>query len=461
MFNEKYYRELLDEKDLEKLQEDIGRENEVNIALFLEDLAIDSGLIVFRLLPKNVAAKVFSNLRSERQAEMIDLITDQELSQVMDEMYVDDAVDFVEQIQEEMPASVVKRVLKNSNPERRDLINNFLLYPKESAGSLMTIEYVRLKASIRVEEAFAEIKEQGLNKETIYTCYVTDDERYLLGYVSVRTLLLSEQDELIGDIMDPKCIYTNTHEDREDVAHIFSKYGFMSLPVVDKEKRLVGIITVDDMIGTIHEEATEDFEKMSAMSPSEKPYLKLSAWELSKNRLGWLMLLMFGGVITGAILEKYEAAIAAIPLLVSFVPMLTDTGGNAGSQSSTLIIRGMALKEIETSDVFEIVWKELKIGFMTGSLLALANYIRITIQYPASQTIGITVSLSLLFIVMLSKTVGAILPLVAGKFNMDPAIMAGPLITTVVDAVGLLVYFALASYFLSDQLLALASFSLG
>lgn len=457
MFNVNYYKELLLKKNIEKLQEDISKENEVNIANFLEELEINSSLIIFRILPKDLAAKVFSEISLERQKDMVSLITDEELSEVMDDMRLDDTVDLVESIEEEMPASVVKRVLENSSPERRDIINKFLLYPKESAGSLMTIEYIRLRADMTVEESFEKIRRTGLNKETIYTCYVTDDKRQLLGYVSVRTLLISNKEELIGNIMDSKCIYTETHEDREDVAHIFSKYGFLSLPVVDKEKRLVGIITVDDMIDAIHEEATEDFEKMSAMSPSEKPYLKLSTFELAKNRIGWLMLLMFGGMLTGAILEKYEVAIAAIPLLVSFVPMLTDTGGNAGSQSSTLIIRGIALKEIEISDVFQILWKEFRVGLITGSALAVVNYIRIVIQYPDSHMIGLTVSLALLFIVILSKTVGAILPILAGFLKMDPAIMAGPLITTVVDAVGLLVYFALANYFLGDQLVALVS----
>lgn len=319
----------------------------------------------------------------------------------------------------------------------------------------MTIEYVKLNSDITVAEAFEKIKKTGVNKETIYTCYVTDEGRHLIGYVSVRTLLLADMNDIISDLMDTNVIYANTHVDQEEVGLMFDKYDFMSLPVVDNEHRLVGIITVDDVIDTIQKEATEDFQKMAAMSPSEKPYLKTSVFELSKHRIAWLLVLMFGGLISGAILHRYEVAIAAIPLLVTFVPMLTDTGGNAGSQSSTLIIRGLALQEIEPSDILTILWKELRVGVLCGGILAVANFITIMIRYAGTNDlmkIALVVSLSVWFIVILSKTIGAVLPIIAGTLNFDPAVMAGPLITTVVDAIGLLVYFALATSILGKVL---------
>ena len=353
---------------------------------------------------------------------------------------VDDAVDMLE----ELPANVVKRVLKNSTPDTRKLINQFLKYPEGSAGSIMTAEYVGLKKRMTVEEAFAYIRRHGVDKETIYTCYVMDAKRALEGVVTVKDLLMHPYEEVIGNIMDSHVIKAVTTDDQEEVAESFRKYDLLSLPVVDHENRLVGIVTVDDVVDVMEQEATEDFEKMAAMLPSEKPYLKTGVFALAKNRLAWLLILMISSMITGSILAKYEAAFAVIPLLVTFIPMLTDTGGNAGSQSSTMIIRGMAVGEIEAGDILRVLWKELRVGVIVGVLLGLVNYIQLVIRFPGQEMLCLTVVLSLLATVMLAKTIGCVLPIAAQVLHLDPAIMAAPLITTIVDAVSLIIYFQLA-----------------
>ena len=353
---------------------------------------------------------------------------------------MDDAVDMLE----ELPANVVKRVLKNARPDTRKLINQFLNYPENSAGSIMTAEYVGLKQSMTVEQAFAYIRKNGVDKETIYTCYVMDAKRRLEGVVTVKDLLMNPYEEIIGNIMDTHVIKAFTTEDQEEVADSFQKYDLLSLPVVDHEERLVGIVTVDDVVDVMEQEATEDFEKMAAMLPSEKPYLKTGVFQLAKNRIAWLLILMISSMITGGILAKYEAAFAVIPLLVTFIPMLTDTGGNAGSQSSTMIIRGMAVGEIEPGDLFKVLWKELRVGIIVGAILGFVNYVRLVILYPGKEMLCLTVVLSLMVTVVIAKTIGCVLPIAAKVFHMDPAIMAAPLITTIVDAVSLIIYFQLA-----------------
>lgn len=339
---------------------------------------------------------------------------------------------------------MVKRVLKNARPDTRKLINQFLNYPDNSAGSIMTAEYVGLKQSMTVEQAFAYIRKNGVDKETIYTCYVMDEKRRLEGVVTVKDLLMNPYEEVIGNIMDTHVIKAFTTEDQEEVADSFQKYDLLSLPVVDHEERLVGIVTVDDVVDVMEQEATEDFEKMAAMLPSEKPYLKTGVFQLAKNRIAWLLILMVSSMITGGILAKYEAAFAVIPLLVTFIPMLTDTGGNAGSQSSTMIIRGMAVGEIEPGDLFKVLWKELRVGVIVGVILGFVNYVRLVILYPGREMLCLTVVLSLMATVIIAKTIGCMLPIAAKVFHMDPAIMAAPLITTIVDAVSLIIYFQLA-----------------
>ena len=362
----------------------------------------------------------------------------------MDDLFVDDAVDMLE----ELPATIVKRVLQNASPDTRKLINQFLKYPENSAGSIMTAEYVGLKKRMTVEQAFAYIRKHGVDKETIYTCYVMDDKRHLEGVVTVKDLLMNPYETVIGEIMDTRVIKAVTTEDREEVVDTFNKYDLLSLPVVDQEDRLVGIITVDDAVDVMEQEATEDFEKMAAMLPSERPYLKTSVLQLAKNRILWLLILMLSSTITGSILAEYEAAFAAVPLLVTFIPMLMSTGGNSGSQSSTMIIRGMSVGEIEPSDILKVIWKEVRVGVICGLCLAVVNYVRLIIIYPGREMICLTVVLSIFFIVIIAKTIGCTLPIGAKVLRLDPAIMASPMITTIVDCLSLMIYFALACRFL-------------
>ena len=439
-FDMEYLLELVETRQFRRLKELLIEMNEVDVASFMEELDSEKTVVVFRMLPKELATDVFACLSLENQQHIINSITDVELRGIIEDLFVDDAVDMLE----ELPASVVKRVLQNASPDTRKLINQFLQYPENSAGSIMTAEYVGLKKTMTVEEAFAYIRKHGVDKETIYTCYVMDSVRRLEGVVTVKDLLMNPYDTRIEDIMDTHVIKAVTTEDQEDVVESFHKYDLLSLPVVDHEERLVGIVTVDDIVDVMEQEATEDFEKMAAMAPSEKPYLKTGVFQLAKNRIVWLLVLMVSSMITGGILGKYENAFAIIPLLVTFIPMLTDTGGNAGSQSSTLIIRGMAVGEIEPRDVFRVVWKELRVGAMVGVVLGAVNYIRLVIRYPGNEMICLTVVLSLFVTVVLAKTIGCVLPIAAKVCRMDPAIMAAPLITTIVDAFSLVIYFQLA-----------------
>ena len=426
---------LLERRDYHALRAALARENEADIAEFLEELPQDRVLLAFRTLPKEVAAEVFSDLPPETQQVIITAATDQEVTALVEELYVDDAVDMLE----ELPANVVKRVLKNASPDTRKLINQFLNYPDSSVGSIMTAEFTDLKQGMTVAQAIDHIRRTGENSESVYTCYVTDAGRRLEGVLTIKELLLARDEQHIADIMETEVITAETTEDQEEAVARMMKYDFISLPVVDKEGRLVGIVTVDDVMDVMEEEATEDFEKMAAMAPSEKPYLKTGVFTLAKHRILWLLVLMISGMITGGILGQYEAAFAAMPLLVTFIPMLTDTGGNAGSQSSTLVIRGMAVGDIELRDFLRVFWKEFRVSLLVGAVLSAVNFVRLIITYPGNEMIALTVALALFVTVLLAKTVGGVLPMAAKLVHADPAIMAAPLITTIVDAISLVV----------------------
>lgn len=426
-------------------KEKINEENEFDIAAFIETLSKEYGLITFRLLNKDLASDVFACLPVENQQHIIESTVDSELSNIIEDLSIDDMIDMLE----ELPASVVKRVLRTATPETRTLINQFLRYPENSAGSIMTAEYISLKKNMTVEQAFAYIRKNGIDKETIYTCYVTNAERKLEGVITLKDLLLNPYETIVGDIMDENIINAVTTEDREDVSQKFNKYDLISMPVVDHENRLVGIITIDDIVDVIEQETTEDFEKMAAILPSEKPYLKTSVFQLAKNRIVWLLILMVSGMFTGGILSSYEEAFAVIPLLVTFIPMLTDTGGNAGSQSSTMIIRGMTIGEIKPGDILKVVWKEFRVSILCGSVLGLVNYIRLIIMYPSEPLVCLTVVLALFATVVLAKVLGAVLPICAKILKLDPAVMASPLITTIVDACSLILYFQIAIHLLN------------
>ncbi|MDU6630137.1 MAG: magnesium transporter [Lachnoanaerobaculum sp.] len=432
--------DLVSRKQFRQLKDELCEMNEFDIASFLEELDSEKQIIIFRMLPKELASDVFACLEVETQEHIINSITDKELAYIIEELYVDDAVDMLE----ELPATVVKRVLQNAAPSTRLQINEFLKYPENSAGSIMTAEYIGLKKSMTVQEAFAYIRKHGYDKETIYTCYVMDAKRMLEGVVTVKDLLMNDYEVKIEDIMDTNVIKAVTTDDKEEIADLFNKYDLLSLPVVDHENRLVGIVTIDDAVDVMEEEATEDFEKMAAMLPSEKPYLKTSVLELAKNRITWLLVLMISSMLTGGILTRYEDAFQVMPLLVSFVPMLTDTGGNAGSQSSTMIIRGMTIGEVASSDIFKVIWKEARVSVIVGLILGLVNFIRLIIQYPGQPLVALTVVLALFATVFLAKVIGGILPILAKRLKLDPAIMAAPLITTIVDAVSLVIYFQIA-----------------
>ena len=426
-------------RDYATLKETLKNSNPVDVAEGLEELDADQAIKLFRMLPKDNAAEVFAYLSRDMQQDIVNAIKDHEISRIVDELFLDDAVDFIE----EMPAGVVKRVLNNVPKDKRQIINDFLKYPEGSAGSIMTIEYVDLKEFLTVAQAFERIRRDGVDKETIYTCYVIDAERRLLGAVSAKTLLLASPGDKIGDIMERDVIFASTIDDKESIANDFRKYGLLAMPVVDNEQRLVGIVTVDDVLEIQEEEATEDFELMAAMSPSDEPYLKTSIWAMTRNRLPWLLLLMLTATITGSIISGFEDALAVMPVLVTFIPMLMDTGGNAGSQSSTLVIRGMALEEISPGDVFIVWWKELRVSILCGLALAAVNFGRVML-FDASASVAVSVSLALCATIILSKSVGCLLPLFAKRIRLDPAVMASPVITTIVDAGALLIFFGIA-----------------
>lgn len=432
--------ELLNEGKYAKLKEEINEENAPNLAEFFEEIPEDKRILVFRLLTKDNAAETFAYMDSDMQEEIVNSVTDNEVETIINELSVDDAVDFLS----ELPANVVTRVLKSVSEDRRKTINRFLNYPEDSAGSIMTIEFMAIHQDYTVGKAMELIRKTGIDKETIYTCYVVDSRKKLVGVVSLRNLLLSNDEEKVSDIMEDDVIFVRTLDDQEDTANIFKKYNLIALPVVDNEQRLVGIITVDDIVDVIEEENTEDIEKMSALLPSEDQYLKTSVFTLSKNRIIWLLVLMISGTLSSAIISGYNSVLSSSVILAAFLPILMDTGGNAGSQASTLIIRGMAIGEIEMSDVLSVVWKELRVGAICGVVLGFVNFIRILVLGGTPMAVNITVSISLAITVVVSKTIGCMLPMLAKKLRFDPAIMAGPLITTVVDSVSLVIFFNVA-----------------
>lgn len=431
---------LINEKKFIEAKERLEKKNVVDIAAFLEEINEESVIKIFRVLPKDMAADVFAYLDHEERMHIINSITDSEISNIINELYIDDTVDFLE----ELPANVVKKILKNTDENTRKIINHFLNYPDSSAGSIMTIEYADLKKNMTVSDAINHIKKTGIDKETINTCYVIDNNRVLLGIISLRKLILSSNDILIEDLMKTEFISVNTLDDQENIAHLFKKYDLLSIPVTDNEKRLVGIITIDDIVDIIDQENTEDFQKMAGMEPNEEEYLKTSVWNLAKHRILWLLVLMISATFTGNIIRNFEDVLSSVVILASFIPMLMDTGGNAGSQSSTLVIRGLALGEIKLSDGFKVMFKEFRVSLLTGSVLAVVNFIRIYFFEKVSFLISLTVCISLFFTVIVAKLVGGILPIIAKKLKLDPAIMASPLITTIVDAIALTLFFSLS-----------------
>lgn len=443
--------EMTRRKQYKALRDILVELEPADIADLFDDLPEEMLPLLFRLLPKEPAAELFVELEPDVQEMLIRGFSNTELKEVLDELYLDDAVDIVE----EMPAGVVKRILKHADPDTRKSINEILKYPEDTAGSLMTTEFVDLKRDMTVEDALKRIRRTGTDKETINVCYVVDPARKLLGIASLRTILLSDEDDSIEDIMDPNVISVTTLEDKEDVAQTFSKYNFIALPVVDKENRLVGIITVDDAIDVMEEETTEDFEKMAAMLPSDKPYLKTGVLETWKARIPWLLILMLSATFTGIILNHYETALAACIVLNSFIPMLTGTGGNSGTQASTAVIRALSLDEVEFSDLGHVIWKELRVALLCGACLGGANFVKMMLVDRAllhnaavTPTVALVVCLTLVFVIFFAKLVGCSLPILAERIGLDPAVMASPFISTIVDAISLIIYFRFASLLL-------------
>ena len=421
---------FLKNNQLAKLKESLMEENPVDIAELFEDLTKEQSLKIFRILPKDTSAEVFSYLSSEKQQEIVENITDEEIRHIIDEMFIDDTVDFIE----EMPANVVDKILQNTSPDTRKLINQFLKYPENSAGSVMTVEYVSLKSDMNIGQALNHIKKVGIDNETIDICYIIDNQRKLVGFISLKSLIFLDDILPLVDAMETNVISAITTDDQEFIASQFRKYDLTSMPVVDNEGRLVGIITIDDVVDVIDQENTEDFQKMAAMNPSDEEYLKESVFSLAKHRIIWLLVLMISATATGTIIRRYEEVLQSVVILAAFIPMLMDTGGNAGSQSSTLIIRGIALGEIQLKDIGKILWKEFRVSLIVGITLAAVNFLRIYYIDRAGLTISLVVCASLLFTVVIAKVVGGVLPIMAKAFKLDPAIMASPLITTIADA---------------------------
>lgn len=436
------------ERELSQIKLILSELNPADIAEILEDFPNNQRILFFRLLSKEDAAEVFVEFDGDTQEALIHAFSDTELREVLDELYLDDAVDVIE----EMPATLVKRILKNTDSETRKSLNALLKYPEDSAGSIMTPEYVDLKKGMTVEDAFKRIRRTGVDKETIYTCYVTDDSRHLLGVTTVKELLLHDQDNIIEDFMETNVIYVNTLDDQEIAAQQLSKYDFLALPVVDMEERLVGIITVDDALDVIQEENTEDIQKMNAMLPTEKTYLKTSVFETWKSRFPWLLLLMVSATFTGSIITGFEEKLKALTILTAFIPMLMDTGGNSGGQASVTIIRAMSLSEINFKDYFKVIWKEIRVGLVCGLSLAAVNFVKVLLvdkmlfnNDEITILIDVAICLTLVVEIVFAKFIGASLPMLAKKIGFDPAVMSSPFITTIVDAVSLLLFFGISS----------------
>ncbi len=439
--------ELVERKRWPELRDMLILLAPADISAILDELPMDRIPLLYRLLPKELAAEVFVEMDPEQQELLIKSFSDTELREVLEELYVDDTVDIVE----EMPATVVKRILKHTDPDTRKAVNEILKYPEDSAGSIMTTEFVDLKRDMTVEDALKRIRRTGVDKETINVCYVTDTSRHLLGTVSIRTLLLAEDEDVIEDIMETNIIFVTTLDDKEEVAQDLSKYDFLAMPVVDKESRLVGIVTIDDAVDVMEEAATEDIEMMAAITPTDKPYLRTGVWETVKSRIPWLMLLMLSATFTGIVITSFEDSLAACSVLIGFIPMLMGTGGNCGNQSSVAVIRGLSLDEIAFSDIFQVFWKESRVALLCGIMLAAGNFVKLLVvdrwlmhNPEVTVSVALVICLTLICTVFCAKVVGCLLPLLAEKVGLDPAVMAAPFITTIVDVLSLVIYFQFA-----------------
>ena len=436
--------ELLEQNKLAELKEILINENPIDIADVFEDFPKEKYLIIFKLLPKDFSSEVFSYLSPEKQQEVIENITDDEIKFIVEDMYLDDTVDFIE----EMPANIVDKILKNTSSDKRKLINQMLKYPENSAGSVMTVEYISFKDNYTVKQAIEYYRKIAIDKEETDICFVTDTKKKLVGIISLKTLILSKDDSYIQDEMDTNFVSVLTLDDQEEIAALFRKYDLTTMPVVDHEDRLVGVITVDDIVDVIDQENTEDIQKMAAMNPSDEEYLKESVISLAKHRILWLLVLMISATFTGLVIKKYEDILQSAVYLATFIPMLMDTGGNAGSQSATLVIRGIALEEIEFSDIFRVIWKELRVSILVGFILSAVNFIRIYYFTRSGLETSLVVAISMFLTVIMAKVIGGVLPLVAKSLKIDPAIMASPLITTIVDTAALIIFFKLSVIFL-------------
>ncbi len=436
--------ELLEQNKLAELKEILINENPIDIADVFEDFPKEKYLIIFKLLPKDFSSEVFSYLSPEKQQDVIENITDDEIKFIVEDMYLDDTVDFIE----EMPANIVDKILKNTSSDKRKLINQMLKYPENSAGSVMTVEYISFKDNYTVKQAIEYYRKVAIDKEETDICFVTDTKKKLVGIISLKTLILSKDDSYIQDEMDTNFVSVLTLDDQEEIAALFRKYDLTTMPVVDHEDRLVGVITVDDIVDVIDQENTEDIQKMAAMNPSDEEYLKESVLSLAKHRILWLLVLMISATFTGLVIKKYEDILQSAVYLATFIPMLMDTGGNAGSQSATLVIRGIALEEIEFSDIFRVIWKELRVSILVGFILSAVNFIRIYYFTRSGLETSLVVAISMFLTVIMAKVIGGVLPLVAKSLKIDPAIMASPLITTIVDTAALIIFFKLSVIFL-------------
>ena len=434
-------RELLETKQYTTLRQKVADMNTADVAAVMEEMEEEELLKIFRILPKSMAADVFSYLEVDNQQMIITSLSDKEAANIINNLMADDATDLLE----EMPANVVKKLLANASAETRRDINHLLRYPEDSAGSIMTVEYVDLKENMTVQDAIARIRQVGVDSETINICYVLDSKRTLVGTVALRYLLISPPDAVIGEMMHENVIFINTMMDQEEVARQFQKYDFPAMPVVDNENRLVGIITVDDIVDILQEEATEDIEKMAAIVPTDKPYMKTGVFETWKKRIPWLLLLMISATFTGSIITSFEDALSVCVILTAYIPMLMDTGGNAGGQASVTIIRGLSLDEIEFADIFKVIWKEARVAILCGLTLAAANFVKLLVFDKVTIPVAAVVCLTLMAAVLIAKIVGCILPMLAKKIGFDPAVMASPFITTIVDALSLLIYFRIAT----------------
>jgi magnesium transporter len=433
--------ELLESRKYTLLRQTISEMNTTDIAAAMSEMEDEDSLKMFRILPKDMAADVFADLELDVQQYIIKSLSDREASNIIDNLMADDATDLLE----EMPANVVKRILANASPETRADINHLLQYPEDSAGSIMTVEYVDLREDMTVADAIERIRKKGVDSETINICYVVTRQKVLVGTVALRYLLLMKPEEIIGDIMNTNVISIGTLTDQEEAARMFQKYGFTAMPVVDAETRMVGIITIDDVVDILEEEATEDIEKMAAIVPSDKPYPKVGIFETYKSRIPWLLFLMISATFTGAIITGFEDALSAYVILTAYIPMLMDTGGNAGGQASVSIIRALSLKEIEFSDLLKIIWKEIRVAVLCGLTLSVANFAKLLLFDKLALPVAAVICLTLLIVVLIAKMVGCCLPMLASKVGFDPAVMASPFITTIVDALSLLVYFNIAT----------------